>query len=176
MDGATPLAAHTFPITHAALLDLKLRVFGLHSLQDGLAFFQGQAEIFEMRLVHIAPDKENLSSRRNAIHADKFRQYLHLNNSRHRPASSLENPSLHDLTDPQLFPTPPTRVHGAAYRQASSPKTSWLLAEVATLATDEPPNSDRHVAEQGSEGHAPVSCTGQRQSAMRAVSEALTHH
>ena len=41
MDGAPPLAARAFPITHAALLDLKLRLFGLRPLQHGLAFIQG---------------------------------------------------------------------------------------------------------------------------------------
>jgi hypothetical protein len=57
-------------------------------------------------LVHIAPDNKNLSSRQNAIDPGKFRQYLHLNNSRHRRASSFENSRLHDLSYPQLFPTP----------------------------------------------------------------------
>jgi hypothetical protein len=41
MDGTPPLAAFAFPVTHAALLDLKLRLFGLHPLLYGLAFFQG---------------------------------------------------------------------------------------------------------------------------------------
>jgi hypothetical protein len=41
MNGAPPLAARAFPITHAALLDLKLRLFGLRPLQHGHAFFQG---------------------------------------------------------------------------------------------------------------------------------------
>jgi hypothetical protein len=41
MNSAPPFAARAFPITHAALLDLKLRLFGLRPLQHGLAFFQG---------------------------------------------------------------------------------------------------------------------------------------
>ncbi|RNJ48111.1 hypothetical protein D1O30_19995 [Methylocystis hirsuta] len=96
-----------------------------NSIRDGFAFFQGQAEIFEMRLVHIAPDKENLSSRRNAIDTDKFRQYRQLNNSRHRPASSMENLSLHDLRDPHLFPTPvgvSTRSNAAPTRSERPPR------------------------------------------------------
>ena len=79
----------------------------------GVAFFQGQAEIFELKLVRVAPDNENLSPRQNAIDPDKFRQYLHLNNSRHRPAFSLENSSLHDLRDHNLFPTPSASPWGA---------------------------------------------------------------
>src|ERR1019366_10347253 len=79
----------------------------------GVAFFQGQAEIFELKLVRVAPDNENLSPRQNAIDPDKFRQYLHLNNSRHRPAFSLENSSLHDLRDHNVFPTPSASPWGA---------------------------------------------------------------
>jgi hypothetical protein len=41
MNGAPPLAACAFPVTHAALLDLKLCLFGLHPLQYDLPSFQG---------------------------------------------------------------------------------------------------------------------------------------
>ena len=43
------------------------------------------------------------------------------------------------------------------------------------LANEEPSNPERHVAEEGSEGHAPVSLAGQSRSAMRAISETLSH-
>jgi hypothetical protein len=42
----------------------------------------------------------------------------------------------------------------------------WPLLSVLTSATDESPNSERHVAEQRSKGHAPISFAGQIQPAM----------
>ena len=54
------------------------------STQDTLGFFQRQAEILNLRYVHVARDNENLSLRHNAFDPDKFRQHLHLKKSRHR--------------------------------------------------------------------------------------------
>ena len=51
----------------------------------------------------------------------------------------------------------------------------WPLLSVLTSATHESPNSERHVAEQRSKGHAPISLAGQIQPAMPTRSEMLTH-
>ena len=51
----------------------------------------------------------------------------------------------------------------------------WPLLSVLTSASDESPNSERHVAEQRSKGHAPISFAGQIQPAMPTRSEMLTH-
>jgi hypothetical protein len=42
-----PPAALACPVANAALLDLKLGLFGLHVPRDALTFFQGQTEILD---------------------------------------------------------------------------------------------------------------------------------
>jgi hypothetical protein len=43
-----------------------------------------------MRLVHVASDNENFAPCQDAVGPNKFGKYLHLDNSRHSPASSLK--------------------------------------------------------------------------------------
>jgi len=44
----------------------------LHLLQDELAFFQGQAEILDLRSVQVAPNNENHLSRQDAVGPGTF--------------------------------------------------------------------------------------------------------
>ena len=63
--------------------------------------------------------------------------------------------------------------HAAFKRQHR--KTSWFLGEFTALAADEPTNSKRHVAEEGSKRDGSISLAGQGQLAMRTVFETLAH-
>jgi hypothetical protein len=78
------------PVANAALLDLKLRLFGFTVPRDTLTFFQGQTEILDPGLLHVPPNNKKLSSRQGPVGPGEFRPNLPLDCPRHGSCLSLE--------------------------------------------------------------------------------------